>query len=191
MAEPWLIVGLDPSLTSFGCAAVKGPGVVPVLTRIRPGTMTGHLRLRYLMREVETFVKGCDLVVIEGVAFTGNNPGTYASLAGLFTLITHGLWEQGYPYAVVTPSTRCKYLTGKGNASKDDCLLAASRRFDRVVEVSGNDTADALTLAQMGAHHYGCQVVNMPKDSTDLLTAKNKKGQPVIDWPVLKRRGLI
>ena len=54
----------------------------------------------------------------------------------------------------MTPTARAKYGTGKGNAAKDAVLAAVIRRYP-AVDVTGNDEADALILAAMGARHLG------------------------------------
>ena len=102
-------------------------------------------------------------------------------------------WKEEVPYAIVTPATRMKWLTGKGNTPKDMCLAAAIKRFP-MADVTGNDVADALTLAAMGCQYYGHPLVTMPADRTALLTAKRTSkghaGEPVIDWPEIKREGV-
>lgn len=185
MMRPLIIAGLDPSLTSFGVAVSHGPEGHVLLDRVRPGVLRGHERLTMLLADVGARVTWCDLIVIEGLSFAAKG-NAMTDLAGLHWLIRQELWNLRIPYAVVTPATRAKYITGKGNAGKDECLAAVVKRFPGL-DVHGNDEADALTLAQMGADAYGQPLVQMPKDRTELLharsTAKGRKGQPVIIWP--------
>jgi Holliday junction resolvasome RuvABC endonuclease subunit len=192
LAAPLRVAGLDPSLTSFGIAVISGPDLTPMLYRLRPAPMRGHERIAFLLGEVASMVIGCDLAVVEGVLANMAGAEAHLNLAGLHWMIRHRLWEIGLPYAVVTPSTRRKWLTGNGNASKDDCLVATVKRFPRA-EISGNDTADALTLAAMGVAAYGEHYVQMPQDRTALLhaarTDKHHRGEPVIDWPPVNGKG--
>lgn len=172
------VVGLDPSLTSFGAAVLRGDTVT--LNRFRCKER-GHARLDYLLKNMWGVVTGADLVVMEGLAF-GAKGSAFLDLAGLHWLIRHDLYRGGVPYAVVPPSSRAKWLTGRGNATKDECLAASIRRFPGV-NITGNDEADALTLAAMGRAWLGRPYVTMPTDRHALLRAVNRKGQPAIAWP--------
>ena len=179
------IIGYDQSLTSFGAACVSSDPDRPAeLHRWRPGTRRGHDRLQWLLDRVEDSAQDCDLAVLEGLAY-GAKGSSLLDLAGLLWAVRHRLWQLTVPYALVTPSSRMKYLTGKGQADKDTCLLAAVRRFSGI-EIDGNDTADALTLAAMGADWAGFPLVSMPEAHRAALTAKGKGGRPAIEWPALR-----
>lgn len=186
------VVGLDQSLTSFGFAAAGGPFVpLAEVWRIVPNRLRGHERLEMLLDQVSEAVMDADVVVMEGLSF-GAKGSALLDLAGLSWMIRQELWKAGKPYAIVDPATRAKYITGKGNAPKDECLIEVVKRFPDV-RVTGNDEADALTLAAMGRDYYGYPLVKMPADRTALLRAtrtdKNRKGQPKIDWPVIDSQG--
>jgi crossover junction endodeoxyribonuclease RuvC len=156
------------------------------LFRWQPGKFRGHHRLQLLLGYVEAAAEQCDFVVIEGLAF-GAKGSSLLDLAGLFHVVTHRLWQLKVPYAVVSPFQRSKYITGRANASKEDCLIAAMKRFPEA-EITGNDTADALTLAAMGADWAGFPLAKMPADQravlTDIVPAKKgKPAHPAIAWP--------
>jgi Holliday junction resolvasome RuvABC endonuclease subunit len=174
------VLGLDQSLTSFAAARVSSDRPVE-LHRWRPGARRGHDRLQWLLDHLEAAAEGCDFGVIEGLSF-GAKGSSLLDLAGLFGVVTHRLWQIGLPYAVVPPSSRMKYLTGKGQADKDTCLLAVVKRFPGI-EVDGNDQADALTMGAMGADWGGFPLVQMPETHRAALTVKNSKGKPAIAWP--------
>jgi Holliday junction resolvasome RuvABC endonuclease subunit len=197
------VIGLDPSLTSFGIARTNGPDCLPDLHRIKPRDRSKdeplrefqHQRLAGLLREVETLARGADLAVVEGVLAGMPGAENHLNLAGLHWQVRHRLWEIHVPYAVITPSTRMKYLTGRGaGVEKTECALAAAKRFP-MADITGTDTADALTLAQMGADAYGEPLVQMPADRTALLHARRvknpRKGEPVIDWPAINREAVL
>jgi Holliday junction resolvasome RuvABC endonuclease subunit len=181
--------GLDPSLTSFGAARASSASTVE-LARWRPGDRSGHVRLDWLLGNVEAFVKGCDFVVMEGAAVSRVLGGeAHLNLAGLHWLVRHRLWQLGMPYAVVSPAQRAKYITGNGRASKEDCLIAAIQRFP-FAGVRGNDQADALTFAAMGLDWAGCPLAAMPAAQRAVLTAVvratgKRPAHPAISWPVL------
>jgi crossover junction endodeoxyribonuclease RuvC len=185
------VCGLDPSLTSFGGAVTRGPGATPELYRFKT-KLAGDERLAYLLGEVTAIARDCDVAVIEGVLSHMPGAEVHLNLAGLHHLVRHRLWELGVPYTVVTPSSRMKWLTGKGRVEKDECLTAAIKRFPQA-DICGNDQADALTLAAMAAASYGEPLVPMPADREAVLTAtklvtqgKVKVRVPCIDWPRLK-----
>jgi len=189
-----VVGGLDQSLTSFGAARVSSAGQVE-LHRWQPAKRLGirHERLEWLLGSVRDAASAWDLAVIEGLAF-GAQGGSLLDLAGLFTAVTHELWKMGVPYAVVTPFQRAKYITGNAKAGKDECLIAVLKRLPEA-GVSGNDQADAYTLAAMGADHLGFPLAVMPAAQRAVLTAvvpaKKQGGRviaahPAIDWPDLK-----
>jgi crossover junction endodeoxyribonuclease RuvC len=179
------VTGMDQSLASFGIAVASFSTVR--LFRVRPKSR-GHCRLQELLDAAMLHALGADLVAIEGLSY-GSVSATAYDRAGLFWLIRHELWQAKIPYAVIPPATRAKWLTGKGNASKDECLAAAIKRFGHLADITGNDEADALTLAAMAHDAHGQPLVPMPQDRTALLhakrTTKGHTGEPVIDWPQL------
>lgn len=151
------VVGVDPSISSTGVARIAPDGIQVIRVKSKPtsdDTSARLTRLRDQASRVALLVKGADLIVMEGPAFGKNNAMTHM-LAGFWWLLAHGL-EKTAPIAVVAPGTLKKFATGKGNASKDEVLAAAVRGFPDV-NVTGNDEADALALAALGAVHLGVE----------------------------------
>lgn len=154
------VVGLDLSLTSTGVAVVED-GRVVVLGRV---TSTGRkdatlaeraARLDKIAARLAAEVAGADLVVVEGPSFGQQRQGGQHDRSGLWWLVVRDRFERGRGVVEVPPACRAKYATGRGNAPKDAVLAAVVRRYGDLVEVTGNDTADALLLAAMGARHLG------------------------------------
>jgi crossover junction endodeoxyribonuclease RuvC len=167
------VLGLDLSLTSTGTAISTGSSYDT--NRIRPpGGFRGHLRLSWLADKIAGIARGIPLVVVEGPAF-GAKGDAYHQLAGLWWVITLRLWDDGIPTAVVPPAALKRYATGKGNAGKDDVLRETCRRFPTFG--GGNDEADALWLAAMGADHLGHPLTPMP--------ATHRAALAGVDWPAL------
>jgi Holliday junction resolvasome RuvABC endonuclease subunit len=165
------VIGLDLSLT---CSGIAGIGWTDT---IRPGAkLRGHERLQWIQERVGDFVRTSDLVIVEGPSY-GNQgqqrQSGHHERAGLWWLITQTLWTIKTPFAVVTPAGRAKYATGRGNAAKADVVREVTRRFDWFD--GGEDEADALILAAMGADHLGHPMVVMPKLHRDALDA--------VAWP--------
>ncbi len=172
------VVGIDASLTSTGVAAINLDTGVTSVDRIesKPGGASlalRHQRLMSIRRRLAEWTSMADLVVLEGLAFASST-GQATERAGLWWLIVDSLGPTYLPVAVVAPTARAKYATGKGNAKKDAVLAAVIRRYVDV-DVSGNDEADALVLAAMGARHLGQPIDDMPKVN---LEAMGK-----VEWP--------
>jgi len=165
------VIGLDLSLTSTGVASNAGWAD---RIRTRPA-LDPFDRLRSIRSNVLDHVRHADLVVVEGPAFRGaGNETGHHQRAGLWWLVLEAIDARSIPWAQVPPACLKRYATGKGNASKDEVLAAVIRRFP-AVEVAGNDEADALVLAAMGADHLGCPMVEMP--------AAHRTGLAKVAWP--------
>jgi len=182
MSDP-IVVAFDLSLTSTGVADSNGT------RRITPKTK-GPERLAEIRDEVleathpdrpgEAVCSTCwqrrslvhlgdhpDLVVIEGYSYgSPNQAHPVGEMGGVVRL---ALWEAGLPFEVVTPSTIKQYATGKGNASKDDVLLAAVRRLG--YEGKSKDEADALWLYALTMHALGAPIATVPAAHLKALKA--------------------
>jgi len=171
------ITGLDLSLRKTGAAHVRlEREVLAVTARIIPGKALGegHDRLDFVLREIGQHTRHSDLVLIEGLAHS-QNTNKASELAGLHWLVRHGLWRRGIPYLVVITQHLKIYATGRGTrVDKDDVLAAMIRRYPDV-EIAGNDGADALALAAMGADYMGQPLASVP-DS-------HRRALRMITWP--------
>jgi crossover junction endodeoxyribonuclease RuvC len=159
------VVGLDLSLTSTGIATIHRDDSITLRgigSKGRAGATLPERRHR-LDQLGECIVQHVldaspHLVVIEAPAFS-RTTGHQHDRSGLWWLVVNRLVLSRFvsgPTTVVEASgtSRCKYATGKGNAHKDQVLAAVVRRYTSV-EVTGNDTADALILAAMGRRWLG------------------------------------
>lgn len=165
------IRGLDLSLTSTGVAGNAGW----VETLKPPAKLRGHERMAWLKAAILDHVRGVDLVVVEGPSYGSGaqRQSGHHERAGLWWLVTHALWTADVPVAVAPPASVKKLATGKGNANKDDMVLAAARRFDWFA--AGNDGADAVWLAAAGAEWLGVPMVSLPQLNLTALAG--------IAWP--------
>jgi hypothetical protein len=78
----------------------------------------------------------------------------------------------------INASTLKKYATGHGNASKDQVMAAAIRRFYFGGE--DNNAADAHILWAMAREAYGGPIAKVPADRAALVHR--------LGWPRLKGR---
>lgn len=163
------VVALDLSLTSTGVADRNGT------RRIRPKS-TGVERLAEVRNcvlwecRLDTRDPSCrpSLVVIEGYSYASKGQAV-VDIGELGGVVRLALYEAGIRYEVVSPSTVKIYGTGKGNASKDEMLLAAVRRFG--YEGTSHDEADALILWHLAMAALGEPVVTVPQAHLRALKA--------------------
>jgi crossover junction endodeoxyribonuclease RuvC len=168
------IVGLDLSLTSTGVGVIEDGRAW--VGRITTGTRRGHPRLRHLKTEVSRYAAGADLLLVEGPSY--GSPFKAFDMGGGWWVVMDHLYDMGHQvYVVVSPSQVKMYATGVGggpNAGKDHVLAAVIRRYP-MVEVTGNDQADGLVLAAMGADQAGSPLVPVPKSHRRALVS--------VRWP--------
>lgn len=168
------VIGLDLSLACTGVASSRSwaDTIKP------PPKLRGHDRMANLIQTVRDHTRAADLVVVEGPSYGNQGAQRQAGhheRAGLWWLVTHDLWRREVPFVVASPATVKKYACGRGNASKDEVLVAVCRRFDWFA--GNNDAADAVVLAALGADHLGVPMVTMPQTHRAALSG--------VEWPDL------
>lgn len=174
------VVGVDLSLTGTGLVSI-GIGEdandwYQELVRTK-GTKSDTLyqrqdRLNSILKQVHEFVlygpHGYpSIVVIESPSF-GSQHGAAHDRSGLWWLVVSDLRLHGVPVATVTPNGRAKYGTGKGNAPKDEVLVAAVKAFPWL-DIVDNNVGDAAILAAMGARWIGEPVDEVGKPQLDAM----------------------
>lgn len=178
------IIGVDPSLTGTGLA-ILDPGAPPITDVIKIPVPKGATLAQRADRiaSLTRFVVRCaaavptELAVVEGPSYgSAAAQSGHHERGGLWWSLIAGLLAADVPVAVVPPSCRAMYATGKGNASKDAVVMAVARRWPDVV-LDSNDAADALVLAALGARYLGRPIDNLPQ--THLVGLKG------VAWPEL------
>lgn len=153
-----MIVGVDFSLTSTGvCAITDGEAeCITIKTRKEEQWWLFPERVASIAAQILEWadVTAGDQIVIETPAFMAKSATLDKMLGGWWLLVHHLTGSIGEPPLRVTPQQVKKYATGKGNAGKDEVLAAVIRRYPDVL-VTGNDQADALVLAAIGAAVLG------------------------------------
>jgi crossover junction endodeoxyribonuclease RuvC len=139
-------VGLDIS-TKTGMARVGG--LEDLTTLIHLPKERGMTRVHSIAHEVaETLaVWAPEIIVIEGYAYC-KNIASFVVLVEIGTAIRLALKGLGLSWVEVGPTVLKRWVTGKGNASKDEMAWAVKHRWNFVH--SSNDIVDAFALAQMG-----------------------------------------
>ena len=149
------ILALDLSLTRTGVARWDGVTVI-----VPPQDARGMERLLYLEAAVLDAAAGAGLVVLEGYSF-GSRGRAVFDIGELGGVVRLALYRRGIPYVDVPPAALKKYATGRGNASKEEVLVAAVRRLG--YEGSSTDVADALWLLEMALDFYELRESRVPK----------------------------
>lgn len=145
-----------------------------------PALSVRSLRLRKLAGQITQQCVGAALVVVEGPSYASEGAGTW-DRAGLWWLVTARLTGAGLNVVEVPPSNVKQYALGKGGGAgtgKDEVLAAVIRRYLPVVEVPGNNEADALLLAAMGARFTGSPIEPGPLPATHLRALDRVRWTP-------------
>ena len=169
-----IFLGLDLSLTSTGYSCCGVTGFIATPTR-------GAERLHIITETVLDITQEyeADVAVIEGYSFASRTSQAH-SIGELGGCVRMRLWENKIPYVEVPPTSRAKFATGRGNASKGEVISAISAKTGKIFAgASGNDQCDAWVLEQMALAHIGESEWNWTKEQ---LSALDK-----IDWSALER----
>ena len=171
------IIGIDPSLTATGIAIIED-GEWTMLDVLK-NNLRGHERMDYItsnLAELFVTLKAGDVVVMEGPSFNSQGQRSH-ELAGMWWLIRQEMWY--YPditVVIVSPNTRAKYASGRGNANKIDVYAAVQEQFPDL-EIKDHNVGDAIILASMGARRYMSAVDDKLDDSPEMDAYKK------VEWP--------
>lgn len=181
-----LVIGIDSSLTSLGIATPDSADALRWKSDDK-----GHARIEWLRSEVLDRSKRADLVVIEGPSYGSKMlPGQHET-AGMWWILTHGLWRLGIPYAVASPHSRTIYATGSAFPAPKDLPKERRARVAKgmvrefvvtqlgiACEGGGKyDASDAATLAAMGMDWLGHPLTVVPKQQRRALDG--------VHWPAI------
>lgn len=113
-----------------------------------------------------------DLIALEGIPY-GAKGEAQSKLNWLWGRIVDLVRGHGIPLLCVHNTAVKTFATGKGNAPKDEVLLAMAQRVGGEGFIPGtstpkpklanNNEADALAVAMIGARFLGCPVDSMPQ----------------------------
>lgn len=139
------VMGIDPSLTSTGLAVLHGDEAeTRAVSSKRKGIERIEDLMDWLMEAAEE--SHPSLVAIEGYAFGARGRAVF-DLAEFGGVLRYRLWRSGWPYIDVPPSMVKKFATSRGNAKKDEIMLAVYKRWG--MEFHTSDEADAYVLARI------------------------------------------
>lgn len=171
-----IVAGIDYSTTSTGIAIFRH-GVmqeVGTITSKPTGPELGDYydRIISLAYEIAEAVADADVIGIEGIAFAAK---------GRAVDRLHYAWHRTFEHLstsstplIVTTNQVKQLATGKGNAGKDEVLLATERRIPEA-GVRNNDEADAVWIAVGASILAGAPVVDLPAAHMPKAWTKGKK----------------
>lgn len=147
------VMGIDASLTATACVTLEyrpdTPGeMIPANLEIKT-VKRGVERLLYIerlvMEEIERYKPS--LVVLEGYAYNATNQAH--QIGELGGVLRRALYLAKVNLKEIPPAKVKKFATGKGNAPKEQVMLAVLRRWGW--PAGSTHEADAYTLARMAA----------------------------------------
>lgn len=117
---------------------------------IKTGKLRGLPRLDYIRGEIESLVAKVkpDIAVIEGYAMRVGVGGRVFDIGELGGTVKLYLWGQRVDIIVVPPRSLKLFVTGKGNADKDEMMRELARHRGRLF--NNSDEADAYGLLLCG-----------------------------------------
>lgn len=177
-----IYIGLDIS-TKTGIAIIEPhPKGKTILTSLITSKNTGMKRADDIAWQIHEFIeqavnfKGSALdkkkvrvatkpykIIIEGYGFARTQ--NLIPLIEVGTVVRYTLYEQGFSYIEVPPTSLKKFVTGKGNVKKEMMLKEVYKRWN--IDCDTNDEADAVGLAYMGMALDG--KLKLPKINMEAL----------------------
>lgn len=160
-------VGLDPSLTGFGVAAVGDDIDRTWLLRPKKSGVDRLLEIGFLLGDVfsEIGVHNIVDVALEDTVRASYSAVVLGELAGVVKTTCHTCLTGQAKYPLkVPPSMVKKYATSRGNAKKMEVLLSVYKHWGK--EFRDDNEADAYVLAQI-CSGYGKTLVQ--KDVVERL----------------------
>lgn len=172
------VLGFDPSLTSSGFA-YQSPETWEVVSGLIKPPMRGVERLNYIRDHLRDLCGRYtpSMIVYEGYSM-GSHTGRAFDIGELGGVLKMFAFTNGYPVLLVPPTVLKKFVTGKGNASKEEVILKLYKRFG--YEAPQNDEADAIGLYLFGeAYMAGDQSVDKLISKCTILSPRTSRARRV------------
>ena len=159
-----LVVGIDPSLTGTGLVAWHDGKVIIAKTLKNHPQWDIIPRVLSIVEEISTEIGNIvddigwylppNMIVIEGFSYGSRGRGLFET-AYLGYRIREELHvlnsEMHIPWMEASPNELKKFVTGKGNATKDIMMQQVLKRWG--YEAKDNNVADAYALAMIGVDY--------------------------------------
>jgi len=164
-------LGFDPSLTSSGYSyRSSGGGVVAGV--IKTDKLRGVDRLLYIQNTFEDLLYESEPSLVTYEGYSMGSKGRQYDIGELGGVLKMFAFMNDVPILLIPPTVLKKFITGKGNASKEEVVLKLYKRFG--YEAPQTDEADAIALMLFGEEYLAgggvvadltskCQILNPRK----------------------------
>jgi crossover junction endodeoxyribonuclease RuvC len=168
-----LIIGLDLSLTSTGISIYNILEDVftseAVKTSNKYSYVERYKKILDRIIDIDHFLEPGSFFFIEGYSFGSFGKSTAMSnLIELGGIIKFDVVNRGRQYIDIPPTILKKFITGRGNAKKEDIKLGIYKKYQR--EFKTSDEADAFALAV-----FGVKYLEIPTTQFGKLTLLEKE----------------
>lgn len=146
------VIGLDLSLNGTGLCVLDGEGNIALSTCIKnKAKLSGFDRIIAVREKVISIIKEYQptLIAIEGYSM-GQKAGVHFDTVELSGQIKVWLYQTGYKFCLVPPTTLKKFITGKGNSKKNVMLMEILSRWG--IKFLSDDEGDAYGLSVVAAY---------------------------------------
>lgn len=164
-----VIVGLDVSMTDTGYSVLDSDGTPIILSDVKPNKKVVVRDIDRQLFILDTLTKNIEqdtmmadkvVIVIEDYAF-GSQVGKMFTRAELVGMIKRMLFLKDFEIYLVAPTSMKKFVTGIGNARKQEVIAAAKQKYG--FEGKNDNICDALCLAKYCHAYLNGQNLNIQK----------------------------
>lgn len=140
------ILGIDQSTTSTGYAIIENGRLITSGTIQPKHLKTTVEKIIYITEHLNSIKHNdtIDFIAREGFSFGSKNRAFVLGGIG-YAVDAHFYSEYKEYYYVIPPSSVKKYITGNGNAKKDQMILQTYKKHK--IEFKSNDECDAYGIA--------------------------------------------
>lgn len=167
-----LYLGIDQSLNHTGVALVDSLGNAIACHAIIVKKLRGAERLAHVRTELSNFFASYSNVVagaIEGPSLNSNH--REFDLGEISGVLKADFFTKGIDLVVVPPTTLKKFVTGKGQASKEQMLYSVNQKYQ--LSLTDDNIADAFGLARFSLVHHNLHKLEFPVLRNELETVRN------------------
>jgi crossover junction endodeoxyribonuclease RuvC len=172
-----IFCGIDTSLSASGFCKIEQDTVEFCTIKTKLEGFSNDLdRFKYISDSIISKIpKDTNMIVIEDVFIPVSKAhmGAAIKLAMLAGYVRMMLYKTKIPFSIVAPTSIKKYLTGSGNAPKDQMAVHLFKNFNIITK--NNNECDAVAMAFLAKDLYAMN--NKNKDKQFLMKLKLNKPQ--------------